>query len=206
MIVRILPNNKVSVIDIPPDEEDRFIELNPNQGYMKVESLPPSQFECYKWDDTNKQIVLDEECEVQHLKEYLLQQLHEYVTDYIYSYYPIEKQSADNQQKDYYGTALLLIKKNKGQTLTLDQLYVEVADNVNKLRSGQSTLQDLLASYPEDERYYWEQLVKAGLRKAWVVSCTYVFNSFKQKIESATTLDELRKLQANFPQLPEFPL
>jgi len=207
MIVRILNDNTVKVVKgIAPEQEDEFLQQNPN-GFMKVDSLPESRFGYYKYNPSTKQIVVDEEKEMEAYKQHLIERANEVIQEYILSHYPLEKQNADNQQKDYYGTAILMIRMNKTSStpLTLDHIYLEVGEKVNKFFNGYS-FDQLVSEYPDDERFYWEQLLKAGIRKAWVVKCVYVFNDFKQKVMSAKSLDELEQLDVQILDFPEFPL
>ena len=206
MIVRILANNKVSVIDIPPDKEDEFLALNKSKNYKKVDSLPESMYDCYKYDPQTDKIVVDQECEIQNLKQDLIKHAKGIVQSYILEYYPLEKQNADDQQKDYYGNAILLIRKQNNQQLSLNDIYITVAENVNKIRFNNASLDDIVKQFPENEQYYWEQLIKAGLRKAWVIECVYIFNSFKKQVESTNDIQTLKDMFAKDLELPKFPL
>ena len=204
MIAKILDDNTVIILNISQDEEDEFLKLNP-VGYIKIDTIPESRYGCYKWNPNTKTIEVDIDREIAKFKEDLINRFNQDIQDYILMNYPLEKQQSDNQQKDYYGTALLMIRKELGQSLTLDDIYLQVGQYVNEIRSGNKTLQDILNSLPDNEKLYWEQLIKAGLRKAWVVECVHVFRDFKSKVEQAKTLEELESLDYQALPYPKFP-
>ena len=57
MIIRILNNKNVVKINVPSSLEDEFIVKNPTGGFKKVDSIPHSDFNCWKLDKKNKIIV-----------------------------------------------------------------------------------------------------------------------------------------------------
>jgi len=209
MIVRIdKTTNKAFVIDyIRPEEEDEFLKINNTGDFRKIDSLPESRFGCYKYDPTTDSIVVDEEAEVEAYKKELIENANKIVQDYILQYYPLEKQNADNQQKDYYGTAILMIRSSHTdrEPLTLDKIYLEVGFKVNQILDGTSTLDQIVSTYPADEQFYWEQLIKAGVRKAWVVKCVYVFRDYVKKVEQANDMETLQNLETETLEFPDFP-
>jgi len=208
MIVRIFDDNTVAVLDyVDPTEEDEFIKLNPQWNLKKVDSLPEAMFGYYKYDPQTDTIVVDTERETEAYRQMLLDRAKELVEDYITMYYPYDKQQADNHQKDYYGTAILMIRSQNtsSEPLTLDQIYLQVGNAANKILDGQATLQDLVSAYPQEEQFYWEQLIKAGVRKAWTVRCVYIYRSYVNQVKQASAIDDLKELDKQYLDFPEFP-
>jgi len=207
MIVRIHDDYTVTVVKgIHPSQEEEFLRMNP-KGYKRVDSLPESRFGKYKYDPKTDSIVVDEEAEIEIYKQHLIDRANELVKDYILEHYPLEKQNADDQQKEYYGTAILMIRASDSSStpITLDHIYLEIGHRVNEIFDGKS-LEEVVSAYPENEQYYWEQLIKAGLRKAWVIKCVYVFNDYKRKVLNVNSLEELEELDVQMLDFPPFPL
>lgn len=214
MIVRIdKDTNKIYIVNLENINEDEFLELNKNSNFIKVDSLPESRYNQYIYNPDTNTIEVDTEKEIELYKEELLSYLDDMTKEYILSYYPPEKQNADNQQKDYFGTALLMIRNNDNdentENLTVDQIYIMVGNFANRILDGEDTLDNIISQFPDTEKYYWEQLIKAAARKAWVIRCVYVFNEIKTQILNATTLDELDEIHTNiqvidFPVFPQF--
>ena len=102
------------------------------------------------------------------------------ITDYIYKYYPQEKQASDQADKEYYLTLL----KAKG----IENLETDIVAMVQNLFKGKS-LDEVVADVADKDAYL--QLIKAGIRVTWVQMC-------KRELKLAIT--ENRE-----PVYPEFP-
>jgi hypothetical protein len=207
-IFRILENNKAIKLDLAEDQEDEFLKLNKSSKlkFIQVDQYPESEFDdVYIYDPESNTIRIDEQLELQKLKDKFIDELKQDVTSYIYEYYPPEKQKADDKQKDYYGTALMILKQKKKQPLTTTEIYLQVATYVNQILAGEAKLSEILETLPQDERFYWEQLIKAGCREAWTVRCTQVFSQMKQRIKQAMSKEQLFELLNKDPGFPPFP-
>ncbi len=83
MLVRKLDTNKVVIIDLGYDsaQEQRFLAINQNSGYMVVDTLPYSEaypeYSNYKWE--NESIVIDD---IENEKQYVKYRVQEY-KDYL---------------------------------------------------------------------------------------------------------------------------
>jgi hypothetical protein len=119
MIIKLdFENNKAIKLDLAEDQEDEFLKLNKSSKlkFIQVDQYPESEFDdVYIYDPESNTIRIDEQLELQKLKDKFIDELKQDVTSYIYEYYPPEKQKADDKQKDYYGTALMILKQNKWQ-------------------------------------------------------------------------------------------
>jgi len=51
MIVRNVEDTIYIIKDVTPEQEDEFIEMNPSNGFMKVDSLPESKHGYYLYVD-----------------------------------------------------------------------------------------------------------------------------------------------------------
>ena len=83
MLVRKLDTNKVVIIDLryTPAQEQKFLNVNQNNGYMVVTSLPYSEaypeYSNYKWE--NNSIVIDD---IENEKQYVRYRVQEH-KDYL---------------------------------------------------------------------------------------------------------------------------
>lgn len=211
-VLRKFDDGSLTIVDIPKDIELEFYNLNKDSGlyiYIDDENLPESKYGYYKLDPTTNEVIVDIEKELATYKEEKIKELNQHTTDYILTYYPIEKQNADNQQKDYFGTALLLIRNTDTDettpNLTVDQIYQQIGIHVNEILDQGKTLSEIVSQYPEQEQFYWEQLIKAGVRKAWTIRCVYVFNQIKNQISNAQSIEELDSINTQSPDFPPFP-
>jgi len=134
------------------------------------------------------------------LKQRLLSQLISATTSYIEKYYPEVKQRSDISDKEYWGSWLLARNPN----YTTDKIYASVFQSVARIMSGQTTLDQELQNYPETERIAWEQLIKVGLRVAFVQAVKQEHHQLAQAIQNAQTKEELESIQIQFKT--RFPL
>jgi len=211
-VLRIIDkeNGKAVLIrTIPEDKEDEFLKLNPN-GFIKVDELPECESGYYILNEDGT-ISVDTEKELSYLKEKVINELSEYTKDWILSQYPIEKQQADNHQAEYYGTAIILVREQLINTgidlpkLTTTDIYNIVAKAVNDIKEKVTTISDFISQFPEQEQFYWEQVIKAGVRKAWTVWCSQIFSQKKLEILNSTSIEELKSIQSlDLPHLDEY--
>jgi hypothetical protein len=143
-------------------------------------------------------------------KEELINTLSDIIQNYIIQYYPIEKQISDEQQKDCYAAYLLSIKLNKKEDTTLNDIIQISLLHANDILENNLDINDIISQYPEDERFYWEQLIKAQVRKIWVVRNVYQYTKIKNEINNLSSdnidnyYDYISKLQVSlivFPNL-----
>jgi hypothetical protein len=61
MLIKILPNNEVKLINLNYNEtqENKFVELNQNAGFKKIDSLPFSEYGFYKWCEIENKVIED---------------------------------------------------------------------------------------------------------------------------------------------------
>ena len=199
----------VLIPDVEPEIEEEFVNSNP--GYIRVESLPEAVFGFYIYNSNTNTFEVDTEKEIPMYKRLLIERMDAFTKEYIVDRYPYEKQLADAQQQDFYGTAIMMIRQahSDRDPLTIDQIYVIIGDLTNQVwysDNPKDTFISLVSQFPEDERYYWSQLLKCSIRKAWVVrGCVYPFNQYRQSVLNASTLDELKALDVEAIDFLEFP-
>ena len=211
-ILRIIDdvNGKAVLIkSIPEDKEDEFLALNPN-GFIKVDNLPECESGHYIVNPDGS-IEVDTEEELNYLKNKVINELSNFTRDWILSQYPYDKQQADNHQAEYYGAAVILVREQLIATgvdlphLTTTDVYNIVAKAVNDIKEKVTTISDFVSQFPEQEQFYWEQIIKAGVRKAWTVWCSQAFSEKKAEILSASSIDELTSIQSlDLPPLDEY--
>jgi len=149
----------------------------------------------------NGQVVRKTDEEVlNELKKIKLKELEEKTKTYIEQYYPEIKQRSDISDKEYWSSWLMA----RNQSYTAQQIYFLVFQSVAKILSGQTTLNAELQNYPEAERVAWEQLIKVGLRIAFVQAVKQEYHQLAQAIKNARTKEELERLQIQFKT--RFPL
>jgi len=105
------------------------------------------------------------------------------ITEYIYIYYSPTKQASDQADKEYYTTLL----KAKG----IENLEADIVTRVEKFFAG-STLDEVVADIPDENKEAYLQLIKTGIRVTWVQMC---------KAELRKAIAENRE-----PKFPEYPL
>ena len=101
---------------------------------------------------------------------------------YIYTHYPQTKQNSDLADKLYYENLL----KSQG----VQNLEADIVARVQNFYDGKS-LEEVLADVDAEHKEAYEQLVKVGIRVAWVQQC-------KAKLKAAIAEDR----EPNFPQYP----
>jgi len=179
---------------IPPEAipitDEQWQEFILNQGRRKW-NFEKGQVEPF---NSNDLLTLDE------LKQQKLQQLISATKSYIEQHYSETKQRSDVADKEYWGSWLVV----HNQTYTTDKIYASVYQSVVRIMSGQTTLEQELQNYPEQERQAWEQLIKVGLRVAFVQAVKQEYYQLAQAIQNAQTKEELESIQIQFKT--RFPL
>lgn len=82
---------------------------------------------------------------------------------YIMQHYPDIKQKSDIVDKEYYGALLVSTGKYR-----IEEVYKKCLDIARSIINKETTLQDTLQQFPEEEREAWEQLIKVAVRVGWV--------------------------------------
>jgi len=167
--------------------------------YFIFEDLDLNDISSLKIENGKIVKKTDEEI-LNELKQQKLQQLIFATTSYIEQYYPEVKQRSDISDKEYWGSWLLARNPN----YTTDKIYASVYQSVARILAGQSTLENELQNYPETERIAWEQLIKVGLRVAFVQVVKQEYHQLAQAIQNAQTKEELEAIQIEFKT--KFPL
>ncbi len=201
--------------------EEVWKTLIENQGkvvYFKNEII---NIENKIWDEQNK--IWRDKTEEELLEEERYKKLIELdilTTNYILKNYSDVKQKSDLADKEYFGAALLMANPN----YTTDEIYRKVGEYANQLLDNfykeiqegtehcpaiilTKFLDEILQKLPESERFYWEQLIKVGVRTAWVQLVKDKYRKLKEQILNISTLDELKSVnitEADFPLFPKF--
>jgi len=154
----------------------------PNAEIFDVEEIPDN----YKiYDFIDGKFVLNKEKE-QKLKELeakaKIDAKYRACAKYIYTHYPQTKQNSDLADKLYYENLL----KAQG----VQNLEADIAARVQSFYDGKS-LEGVLADVAVEHKEAYEQLVKVGIRVAWVQQC---------KAELKAAIAESR--EPNFPNYP----
>ena len=148
-------NGKVYKLNFPVDE-NTFKDLKPEEVKAKIKEL----------EEQEKLKAIYDSCR-----------------NYIYQYYPIDKQASDQADKEYYTTLL----KAKG----IDNLEAVVVAKVQDFFND-VPLENLVDDVVDEDKEAYIQLIKVGIRVTWVQMC-------KQELKLAIT--ENRE-----PKFPEYPL
>jgi len=179
-----IPENAIQIT------EEQWIEFIQNQGRRRW------NFEKRQVEEFNPEDLL----KFDELKQRKLAELIARTRAYIEQYYPEVKQRSDVSDKEYWSSWLMA----RNQSYTAQQIYFLVFQSVAKILSGQTTLNAELQNYPETERVAWEQLIKVGLRIAFVQAVKQEYHQLAQAIKNARTKEELERLQIQFKT--RFPL
>ncbi len=121
---------------------------------------------------------------------------------YIEGFYPEIKQRSDTADKEYDGTALLMINSN----YTLDQIYRDAGLYANEIIAGTSTVDEIIATLPAEEQAHWEQILKVATRVAWVKACKAVHAEYAAILEAATDQAALDAVDLENIPYPRYPL
>jgi hypothetical protein len=194
MIFKIEQDNKLKKIKIPPKEENWFIKKNKNGKikYIKKElkDLPDleknikSKLFYILNDDGN--IIVDMERTINSWIEDKYKQ----IGNYIYFYYPQDKQNSDLADKLYYEN-LLKSKTDEENNLVYNNLEELVVRKVIEFKNGK-TLEEVVEDIPEEDREAFTQLIKVAIRVSWVQEC---------KGELKKAIEEQRE-----PKYPPYPV
>jgi len=185
-MILIVKDNKI----ISKYEDNAVITLNSDEKaylfYGKLEE---------EFEESNK-VELDDENiesieEIAEFKGFVIPELSKLtevtdniqITNFIYKYYPQDKQNSDIADKMYYETVL----RAKG----FENLDLLVSDSVKAYLEG-TTIEELVADLDEEDKVPAEQLLKVGIRVTWVQMC---------KAELALAIAEERT-----PVFPAYPL
>ena len=114
--------------------------------------------------------------------EYTKQELNEKISGYIYAYYSQKKQAQDEKWVSAYTTKL----KAKG----IKDLEKQIVVITGRFFDGES-LKDILKDVPDEQKKYFEKLVKVAIRTEWAERCI---------IEGKLAIKENRE-----PVYPDFP-
>jgi len=189
------------LVDLRTGEINRLsCEINTLPEFLKIveleEDIDPKLLKV-----ENGKIVKKTDDEIlRNLKQQKLQQLISATKSYIEQHYPETKQRSDVADKEYWGSWLVA----HNQTYTTDTIYASVYQSVARIMSRQTTLESELQNYPEAERVAWEQLIKVGLRVAFVQAVKQEYHYLAEAIQNAQTKEELEAIQIEFKT--KFPL
>jgi len=150
---------------------------------FEVDNVPK---DFRKYDFINGEFILnpEKELKIKELEEQeKLQAKYDSCKNYIYQYYPQEKQASDSADKEYY----LAMLKAKG----VKNLEAKIVAMVQKFYEGKS-LDEVVKDIVDEDKEAYKQLVKVGIRVSWVQRC---------KAELKKALSEGRE-----PEYPKYPL
>lgn len=126
-------------------------------------------------------------------KEHILTEMGVQVESYILSHYPLKKQRSDDKDVSGIGGALLELRPD----LTMDQIYRETRRQAKRIFEGE-TLAVVLQDYPAEERFLWEQLIKAAVRTMFVMRCKEVYRQAVHSLDRAGSDTELNQTWTHF--------
>ena len=198
MYVRIKGHKVLSVAPRPlkpiKGTEVRYVEwLNHTKAkYLYVDNS--GEIQEYNHAEIDKKFL--EQQRANKLKE-----LDRFFTDYIESYYPDIKQRSDMLDAEYHKSALLMINS----TYTADSLHKTASDYAQKILQGTTTIDEIVASKPDEEKIHWEQGLKSAVRTAWYVKNKYIYHDFKKQILEAKTTDDLGTIEWSEETFLPFP-
>jgi len=173
-----IPENAIQIT------EEQWVEFIQNQGRRRW-NFEKGQVEEFNPDDS---LTLDE------LKQRKLTQLIVQTKAYIEQYYPEVKQRSDVADKEYWVGWLLSLNPN----YTISQIYALIFQSASKVLFGQTTLEQELLSFPEQERQAWEQLIKIGLRIGFIQMVKQEYYRIAKNIMEAKTKEELETVKIEF--------
>jgi len=175
----------------------------PDDSWIEVDATLSDKIIC---KDGKPVVITSLTYEKQQLIENLKQQL----SNYILSFYPLQKQQYDLTKKDFW-VSWLLVRRND---LTVDKIGQIAYDDAAKILSGQSTFQEIVATYPSTiytwngmqvpESLAWEEILKVSVRIGWIKICTTQLDLIEKQIMQATSLDKFRNLDIT-QKLPPWP-
>ena len=199
-------NNKLYIVQNPQN-------LPPNISYQEFDIETTS--DLYIEDGHIK--VKTPEQKFQEAKQKKLKELDDFTTNYIYKYYPPNKQNSDFADRDYWST-LLIRKFGYSYQELAQKTYDTIADIIDGVITLQQGVEKLSIdengnplTYTFNNQEYsaapvWEQLLKIGIRVAWVQQVKQVYSWKKRQIEEAQSLEELNSItfsEEDFPPYPE---
>jgi len=143
-------------------------------------------------------------------KSRIIQKLKKDLSQYILSYYPLEKQQYDLTKKDFWISWLLVRRSD----LTTDKIAQKVYDDASKILSGTTTYQEIISTYPTTvyqwngmsvpESMAWIEILKVAIRIGWIKLCTTIYDTIEQKIKSSIDLSTFRNFDIT-EKLPKWP-
>ncbi len=175
-------------LHIPIEDEEAFLTAQKSGKikYIKVEpdELPEwgkdnRKIQTIFYKQTDGTIIIDEDRTIKQWQDDKLKEIERY----IYSYYPQSKQNSDLADKLYYENTL----KARG----FENLEQTIVTKIIAFESGKN-FDELLSDIADENKEAILQLVKVGIRVAWVQKC---------KAELKTALLENRE-----PEYPVYPL
>lgn len=91
--------------------------------------------------------------------EYIEKELEKELENYIYSNYPNKKQQQDEKWVSNYSAKL--------KALNVENLESKIVSKVKAFFDGK-TLEETISDVPEEQKKYFEKLVKVGVRAEWL--------------------------------------
>jgi len=181
----------------------RISLTKPDDSWIELDATLSDKIVC----QNGKPVVVSS---LEYEKQKLISKLKSQLSDYILSYYPIQKQQYDFTKKDFWSTWLI----SKRSDLTLDQIGQTVYNDAAKILSGESTFHEVISNYPTTthewngiqipESMAWIELLKVAIRIGWVKLCTTIFDTIEQEILKSTDLMPYKSLDIT-SKLPPWP-
>jgi len=213
MLYKVGANGQLILLEFASEaEEYEFLQLNALLGYKKInkDELPEFRFkECLKWDSEQQKIVVDTECELEKLKQQLIQQINraaeEYITkklrelDWGKTYAEIISEL--NNSKEYVeGTLYALVKPYKPD-ITPDYIKRKVIEYLIGAYTKEDAIKELnQLNIPENKQKTILSVLVDAANIAQLIKWTNdVWNYVEQKekeIKVAADFDSLKLLDA----------
>lgn len=146
-------------------------------GFIYKKEIPKSNF--LKWDEEENIVVTNDELE----QNYILKSKKTTIENFVYSKYTATKQSQDEKWVSNYTTKL------KAQSV--ENLELQVVQMITSFYQGKTLAEALAPVTVEEQKPYFEKLVKVGIRTEWMENCIKEGN--------------LAILENREPVYPEFP-
>ena len=216
-VFRVLENGTAFLVkSIRPEEEEEFIRLNP-KGFIRVETYPPTRYDCYRYNSETKAIEIDQECELLKHKEAQIAELNRKTKNFIAQTlknldwgdtYEEALSELQNSALDT-ETRILYFLKPKIADITLTQIREKIALYL----AGQYTTEDLQKEL--EKKGFTQEGIEKFLplfaEAAEVASLIYWTEEVWKKeeelekaIEEANSIEEIDQLMSSiqFPPPP----
>lgn len=218
MIFKVDEDGKLEEIEVPPAEEDLFIEIQ-KEGKIKFIKVSPEQLpkcskfiKCFYRLNKDGEIVID----VDRLKTCQKKQLNDLAVRYIKSKLvnldwgnTYEECLAElNSSAQVTETKILYLLKPHKSDLTLTEVRQKIAEYLAGTYTAEDVVKEMQeAGLTEEETQKYLSLLGYAVEVAkllyWVEEVWDYVERKEKEIEQTTTVEELEKIEIKFPELKE---